>query len=353
MSIIQDYYTRLFNGLTHEQSIDQCDQESNDDHNTRLYHLDSFKKQRYFSITTNDVTSEDAKKFTSVPVSATINGYKNLKAGIEYKIYYCEGDKEFNVTDEGILSEEVEVDEEGQIEHALTNLEAETTYSYRIGFEYADKYYYGERKSFTTGTTSDITSGQVVDLGLSVKWAGYNVGASAPEEDGGLYGWGDPTGTCWIQNYATNNGYYENTGYCFSLYAGGNPPDDISGGEWDYARIAWGSPWRMPTHDEALELIEKCTWEIYTYKGVRGAKVTGPNGNTLFLPFAGLRLGETFQRQKEIAQFWTSTLYLGVSTRRRAYNVSVTGYNDILKCHSDYRDTPSFYYGHSIRPVRD
>lgn len=352
MSIIQDYYTRLFNGLTHEQSIDQCDQESNDDHNTRLYHLDSFKKQRYFSITTNDVTSEDAKKFTSVPVSATINGYKNLKAGIEYKIYYCEGDKEFNVTDEGILSEEVEVDEEGNIEHQLTSLEAEKTYSCRIGFEYAGKYYYGARKSFTTGASGAFVAGKAIDLGLSVKWANYNVGASKPEEYGGLYGWGDPTGECLWQCAEYYYGWYADTYYCYRQYAGGNPPDDISGSEWDYARIAWGSPWRMPTHGEMSELIEKCAWEIYTENGVRGAKVTGPNGNAIFLPFTGYRFGDTYRLQNEIGHYWTSTLDDN-PTRHLSCSLFIDGrYVTLVYELHDYPGS-FIYQGSSIRPVRD
>ena len=330
MSIIEDYYTGLFNGLTHEQSIARCDQKSNDDHDTQLCHLDFFKNQRYFSITTNDVTPEDAKKFTSVPVSAKINGYKNLKAGIEYKIYYCEGDKEFNVTDEGVLSEEVEVDKEGNIEHQLTSLEAEKTYSCRIGFEYAGKYYYGARKSFTTGASGAFVAGEAVDLGLSVKWANYNVGASKPEEYGGHYG-------C----------------YCYRQYAGGNPPDDISGSEWDYARIAWGSPWRMPTHGEMSELIEKCAWEIDTENGVRGAKVTGPNGNAIFLPFTGFRFGDTYRLQNEIGHYWTSTLDVGTSTRHRSCDLLIDGrYVTLGYKLQDY--SGSFIYaGYSIRPVRD
>lgn len=38
------------------------------------------------------------------------------------------------------------------------------------------------------------TVAEAVDLGLSVKWASWNIGASAPEEFGGRYGWADPTG---------------------------------------------------------------------------------------------------------------------------------------------------------------
>ena len=374
-----NYFMRLFNGLSHLESGEKCPKTwdrpwTSFGHNDWIHewiswwpavesapekHIkNTYPNQRYFSITTNDVTSDDAKKFTSVPVSATINGYKNLKAGIEYKIYYCEGDKEFNVTDEGILSEEVEVDEEGNIEHALTGLKAETTYSYRIGFEYADKYYYGERKKFTTGASGGMVAGKAVDLGLSVKWANYNVGASKPEEYGGLYGWGDPTGECLWQCSEYYYGWYADAYYCYRQYAGGNPPDDISGSEWDYARIAWGSPWRMPTHGEMSELIEKCAWEIYTENGVRGAKVTGPNGNAIFLPFTGYRCGDTYRLQNENGNYWTSTLDEGTPTRHRAYTLYLDIYYDdndqpYLTCYSNYRSTPFIFFGYPIRPVQD
>ena len=137
--------------------------------------------------------------------------------------------------------------------------------------------------------------------------------------------------------------------------AGGNPPDDISGGEWDYARIAWGSPWRMPTHEEALELIEKCAWEAYTENGVAGAKVTGPNGNSIFLPFAGYRYGETYYGEGRFGHCWTSTLHEGTPTRHRAYKlVFNVAYDDnkqpYLRPGTDF---PFIYGGYSIRPVQD
>ena len=194
-----------------------------------------------------------------------------------------------------------------------------------------------------------------VDLGLSVKWANYNVGASKPEENGGWYGWGDPTGECWWQCGEYYYGWYTSEYDCYRQYAGGNPPDDISGGEWDYARIAWGSPWRMPTHEEALELIEKCAWEAYTENGVAGAKVTGPNGNSIFLPFAGYRYGETYYGEGRFGHCCTSTLHEGTPTRHRAYKlVFNVAYDDnkqpYLRPGTDF---PFIYGGYSIRPVQD
>lgn len=74
---------------------------------------------------------------------------------------------------------------------------------------------------------------QPIDLGLSVKWASWNVGASSPEDYGGLYGWADPTGN----NTSTNNTDYPNN----------NPPSNICGTNYDIAHIKWGENWRLPT----------------------------------------------------------------------------------------------------------
>jgi hypothetical protein len=58
----------------------------------------------------------------------------------------------------------------------------------------------------------------------------------------------------------------------------------------DAATANWGAAWRMPTHEEQVELNEKCTWTKSTLNGVKGYKVTGPNGNSIFLPAAGVRM---------------------------------------------------------------
>ena len=97
--------------------------------------------------------------------------------------------------------------------------------------------------------TSGTTAGHDwVDLGLSVKWATTNVGASKPEGYGNLYDMQDD-----LQNLKT----------------------------------IWGTAWRMPKQIELEELIDKCTWKWTTQNGVEGCKVTGPNGNSVFLPAAG------------------------------------------------------------------
>lgn len=88
---------------------------------------------------------------------------------------------------------------------------------------------------------NEISTTQIVDLGLSIKWAGWNIGASAPEELGGLYGWGDPTGT----KVSGNDDEYPSK----------NPPINICGTKYDIAHVQWGNGWRLPTKKEIEELM--------------------------------------------------------------------------------------------------
>lgn len=119
-----------------------------------------------------------------------------------------------------------------------------------------------------------------VDLGLpsGVKWATSNVGASFPEEYGNYYAWGE---TCMKSEYTSKN---------ISTY--GKSIGDISGNaQYDVARKYWGGSWRMPTKSELQELEKKCSWKWTTQNEIKGCKVTGPNGNSIFLPAAGHRYG--------------------------------------------------------------
>lgn len=123
----------------------------------------------------------------------------------------------------------------------------------------------------------DANAQEAVDLGLSVNWATYNVGATAPEEKGGLFICG--TKEPWSNNIKTS----ETNLYVTHSY-------DYSGDtEYDMAAAIWGNGWRTPTKMEWDELISKCKWKkakIKKSNGVTvvGMMVTGPNGNSIFLP---------------------------------------------------------------------
>ena len=163
------------------------------------------------------------------------------------------------------------------------------------------------------------TIGEPVDLGLSVKWASWNVGASAPEEYGDYFAWGE-TGFDWIKkmdySWSTykwcNVDYNQLTKYCNNSRYGYNGFTDdktVLDPEDDAAAVNWGGKWRMATIDEWNELKNKCTWTWTAQNGVSGRLVTGPNGNSIFLPAAGARIGSSLYDEGSYGSYWSSSLY--------------------------------------------
>ena len=147
---------------------------------------------------------------------------------------------------------------------------------------------------------------EVVDLGLSVKWASHNIGATAPQECGSYFMWAgtvdDPECkynklTCPYQDpdFAADPDNFVDyfLKYCNTQDAG--VPDYLTTLEPmdDAATVAYGEDWRMPTAAEMNELIEKCTVEKLEADneeyGVAGYKFTGPSGKSIFMPMAGSR----------------------------------------------------------------
>ncbi len=162
----------------------------------------------------------------------------------------------------------------------LNNLQDNTTYYYRAcDCEDYQSYFgnCGEVKSFTT----DIyrTAGTPVDLGLSVKWADRNIGATNPQESGYTFQWGSikPSKSKSDKNWLSGD-----SDYLKSL--GRVDSNDNLCAPYDAATQIWGNNWRMPTKDEFKELIDKCTCKMCWNNGVAGTEITGPNGNTLFMP---------------------------------------------------------------------
>jgi len=134
---------------------------------------------------------------------------------------------------------------------------------------------------------------EAVDLGLSVKWASWNVGASAPEEYGGLYFLEDPTGKVTSRS--------DNNQFPFSEY--------VSGTKYDIAHAQWGSNWRLPDDNDISELLQQCYWDWTIQNDVSGYKVTGKNGNSIFLPSAGFAKYDSSNRKNEgtEAYYWSGS----------------------------------------------
>ena len=162
-----------------------------------------------------------------------------------------------------------------------------------------------------------------VDLGLpsGTLWATCNVGASRPEEYGNYYAWGEtvPKDYYDFSTYLWTNNYGELTKYCNDSYWGVvdnklelDPEDDAA-----YAN--WGSSWRMPTTQQQSELINNCSRQWTTMNGVNGTLLTGPNGNTLFLPAAGSFNYSELESVGVRCNFWSRSLATSINAGNAFY----------------------------------
>lgn len=201
---------------------------------------------------------------------------------------------------------------------------------------------------------------EAVDLGLSVKWASCNLGATRPEEFGGYYAWGetepkfkyDWSTYKWYDPYGWTPDYPNKflSKYCtterYDLWAGVGVPDGktVLDPEDDAAYVHLGGKWRMPTREECDELIGNCTWTLTNLSGVEGYLVTGTNGNSIFLPTAGIFFGtHIIFPEGSPSSYWTSSLAVlqSLNIPDMAFYISPMNYGYI-----DYRCN-----GKPIRPV--
>lgn len=152
-----------------------------------------------------------------------------------------------------------------------------------------------------------------IDLGLSVKWASFNLGASQAKEYGGYYAWGEiePKNIYVNDTYKWSMASYDMlTKYCTKSSYGYNGFTDgktVLDTEDDAAHVQLGGAWRIPTQAEMTELMEQCTWQWIQINGVNGWRVTGTNGNSIFLPAAG-EWGDMAYDEGSLGRYWTSTL---------------------------------------------
>ena len=218
-----------------------------------------------------------------------------------------------------------------------------------------------------SGTMTEIGGGggsteEYVDLGLSVKWAKCNLGASKPSDYGSYYAWGETEPKAeytwatykWMQEgqsdwkhitkYTIADGQTEGIWYDAGGKFIGDHKTTLEAAD-DAAIANLGSPWRMPTIDEIQELRDNCTWTWTTQNGVKGYEVKSKkNGNSIFLPAAGYRKGSVLNNAGSWGYFRSSSLYIG--------------YNDYacnLNFDSDRHDKYNYsrrYLGFSVRPVR-
>ncbi len=186
--------------------------------------------------------------------------------------------------------------------------------------------------SIVSEPTGYINGYGYVDLGLSVKWTTCNVGADTPIDYGNFYAWGETE---------TKSTYVEENSVTYRSRKKKIIKNGISGNpKYDVARAKMGSTWRMPTLREANDLMFECKWEHLILNGIKGFKVTGPNGNSIFIPSSGYYYSINMRRG-ETCCYWTGD----------CYNNSESAHE--IHSRDDYSWVNKKYYGLPIRPVSE
>lgn len=244
-------------------------------------------------------------------------------------------------------------------------------------------------------TWAATTKPQIVDLGLSVKWASRPLGASNENAYGYYYAWGETapyhkaahaqetgemsdaskwvdgksSGYAWASYSFWGSGSVPNvkvkkycpTGMNDYWYSGGSPDNLTTLQNADDAAYLIDTDWRMPTTEELAALVTtKTNTTAYTWrwcngsgtKQYRGSNVQGleiknnTTGVSLFLPAANTRTGITFNGVGTNGFYWSSTL--NTSSPSSAQYLKITSTlsaevrSDGLRCN-----------GNAICPVRD
>ena len=145
-----------------------------------------------------------------------------------------------------------------------------------------------------SNTTSTV---QLIDLGLpsGTLWADRNIGADAPEKAGDYFRFGETVA------------FTEDS----PKYVYDDINESIAGTDRDAATVNLGKNYRMSTFEQIKELLDECMWKWTKQNGVKGMKVTGPNGNSIFFPASGYRIlsGGSLFNVGSNGFYWSASAY--------------------------------------------
>ena len=214
----------------------------------------------------------------------------------------------------------------------------------------------------------DVALTVVVDLSLGgvqlwengPYWAECNVGATKPEEYGYYFWWGDAIGYKrsiygWLISVKDSSQLFFSSENCPTydmdnslLYSEGyiDSTGNLAAAH-DAATVDLGGPWRMPTGDEFLALVNNCQTTWTTCNGVNGRMVTGKgaySSKSIFLPAAGsVEKTEVFDLGSR-GRYWSSSPTSGFPKCTEALLFDASGFS---------AGSNSRYAGQPIRPVRE
>lgn len=278
------------------------------------------------------VATGKAKNVTHNSATILCTANYNYKESLKPGIIYSTSDKELEYSNPNTTHADIQSFTSSELQVNLNNLKHSTTYYYRAYVLAGENVYYGDIESFTTSV--DFSAIEAVDLGLSVKWATMNIGATKPEELGNSFYWGQTSASTskdWHEfslSTLMSHGYIDsNNNLCPS---------------YDTATELWGNKWRMPTKDEFEELIKNCDWKKVKKNDRWVYLITGPNSNVIYLPLRNYSSYDTS------CHYWTST---SSSSSSKSYYIDLPNGDDNLWYHR-----PCVYEGPRssdmyIRPV--
>lgn len=239
------------------------------------------------------------KHYIKKEVNATVN--ETRPQTVDILVYPIEGE-------EGDYMLEVTLDGKPYIiSLPAVNWEAGQQYTYPIDISNVEQ---------TEPVREAVYMGFDGDDGEPLYWSTYNLGATSPEQEGGFYGWGDPTGEqilYWtIEAGEGFDEYMQKVLICVEeCYGGSSAPDNISGTELDVVRALWGNNWRMPSETECAKLIENCE-RVEVEEEVDGVLWQGywftskVNGYKIFIPKSRSREGTSIN-DSYFTYYWTSS----------------------------------------------
>lgn len=204
-------------------------------------------------------------------------------------------------------------------------------------------------KSATCTVRVFPTYHESVDLGLSVKWATCNMGASSPEGYGNYYAWGETT-TKKNYNWSTykwRDSRGNLTKYNTLSSAGTVDNKTVLDRSDDVAHVYWGDGWRMPSEEDWTELMNNCTRTWTSLNGVKGWRITskkaGYTDKSIFIPAAGNRSNTNYGRVGDGGFYWSSSLYTNFPGRAWSLYFDFTNFR--------MENLRERYYGFAVRPV--
>lgn len=256
-----------------------------------------------FGATVGGKTTDAPDGTTCGIVISTSDDTETVRAGLI--VEYGDAEESFSFEEKGLLPN--------------------TTYYYAAYLDLGAGVIYGSVESFTTAEHTIDASEDFVDLGLSTKWCKFNLGTDSETEYGGYFAFAEFTGVF-------NETDAENLEIAEDVYKTAN----------DIVYRTYGATAMLPSAEEFEELFTCCTSAWTTQDDVEGLLLTGPNGNTLFLPAAGYRTGSTVTDEGKTGLYFTGSVNESNTDFAQSYSFNES-YNS--------RTTSPRFYCLSIRPV--